>query len=71
MNSSTIRLLFSVFILITFQAHYFSVSAQNKFTISGYVKDKTNGESLVGVNVYVKETMKGASTNEYCNCCRG
>jgi hypothetical protein len=43
----------------------FSVSAQNKFTVSGYIKDKKNGESLFGVNVYAKENMKGASTNEF------
>ncbi|MBS1637507.1 MAG: TonB-dependent receptor [Bacteroidetes bacterium] len=38
--------------------------AQN-FTISGYVKDSRNGESAIGANVYVKELMKGASTNVY------
>ncbi len=41
------------------------VLAQSKYTVSGYVKDKKNGESLFGVNVYIKETMKGAATNEY------
>ncbi len=35
------------------------------FTISGYVKDKSNGESAIGANVYVKEGMTGASTNTY------
>ncbi len=35
------------------------------FTISGYVKDKSNGESAIGANVYVKEGMIGASTNTY------
>lgn len=36
-----------------------------KYTISGYVKDASTGEYLIGANVYVKETMKGARTNQY------
>jgi len=37
-------------------------AAQN-FTISGYVRDKSNGESAIGANVYVKEGMTGTATN--------
>ncbi|MEI6123504.1 MAG: TonB-dependent receptor [Bacteroidota bacterium] len=36
-----------------------------RFTISGYVKDAATGEFLIGANVYVKELMKGVSTNTY------
>lgn len=36
-----------------------------KYTISGYVKDASTGEYLIGANVYVKETMKGTQTNQY------
>ena len=36
-----------------------------KYTISGYVKDVSTGEYLMGANVYVKETMKGTQTNQY------
>lgn len=57
-------LCFSAIILFLFFTTE-KVAAQNKFTISGYVKDKKNGESLYGVNVYAKETMKGGSTNEF------
>lgn len=35
------------------------------YTISGYVKDKSNGESAVGASVYVKEGMIGVNTNVY------
>ncbi|MBP6517025.1 MAG: TonB-dependent receptor [Chitinophagales bacterium] len=44
-----------------------SVSAQKeaKFTISGYVKDGSNGESLMSSIVYVNEISKGTTTNEY------
>ena len=34
-------------------------------TISGYVKEEATGESLLGANVYVKETLKGTTTNPY------
>jgi hypothetical protein len=41
--------------------------AQNtgKFTISGYIKDASNGEALIGATVYVTETQGGGVTNEY------
>ncbi|MGF7216659.1 hypothetical protein GGR92_002826 [Spirosoma lacussanchae] len=40
-------------------------ASQDKFTISGYIKDASNGEGLIGVSVYVKETATGAVTNSY------
>ncbi|MDD3740145.1 MAG: TonB-dependent receptor, partial [Bacteroidales bacterium] len=40
-------------------------SAQKKHTISGYVKDKENGETLIGANIYQSETKSGATTNIY------
>ncbi|NVO02863.1 MAG: TonB-dependent receptor, partial [Bacteroidetes bacterium] len=52
-----------IFLLIFISS--FSVFSQQKFTISGYVKDSKTGESLIGANVYVKETMKGSTTNQY------
>ena len=36
-----------------------------KFTLSGYVKDAANGESLIGATVYIKSLNDGAVTNEY------
>jgi CarboxypepD_reg-like domain/TonB-dependent Receptor Plug Domain len=39
--------------------------AATPLTISGYVKDAANGEGLIGVSVYVKETGTGAVTNDY------
>ena len=35
------------------------------YTISGYVTDETDGEALIGVNVFDKTTLKGAVTNFY------
>ena len=39
--------------------------AQDKHTVSGYVKDAANAEGLIGVSVYSKETGTGAVTNNY------
>jgi hypothetical protein len=36
-----------------------------QFTVSGYIKDASNGEGLIGVSVYVKETGSGTVTNNY------
>ncbi|MEZ4900421.1 MAG: TonB-dependent receptor [Spirosomataceae bacterium] len=41
------------------------VFSQEKRTISGYIKDASNGESLIGVSVYVREIGTGAVTNDY------
>ncbi|HSH66438.1 MAG TPA: carboxypeptidase-like regulatory domain-containing protein, partial [Bacteroidia bacterium] len=43
------------------------LTAQEKrnFTISGYVKDASNGEFSIGASVFIKELMKGGSTNQY------
>ena len=40
-------------------------SSLEKYTISGYVKDASNGEVLVGATILVKEEIKGTSTNIY------
>ncbi len=34
-------------------------------TVSGYIKDAANGEGLIGVSIYIKETGTGAVTNSY------
>lgn len=36
-----------------------------KFTISGYVRDKSTGEDMPVASVYVKELSKGTTTNTY------
>ena len=41
------------------------VYSQEKRTISGYIKDASNGESLIGVSVYVREIGNGTVTNDY------
>lgn len=55
------RVALLLFILIS----SFNLFAQEKFTISGYVKDASNGEDLYGANVYEKTSLRGASSNFY------
>jgi hypothetical protein len=42
-----------------------TATSQEKFTISGYIKDAKNGEALIGVTVYKKNSQIGTSTNAY------
>ncbi len=42
-----------------------SVYSQEKFTLSGHIRDATNGEELIGANIYVEELGTGTSTNVY------
>jgi len=39
--------------------------AADKFTISGYIKDASNGEALIGATISINELMLGTVTNEY------
>lgn len=39
--------------------------AQEKFTLSGHIRDATTGEELIGANIFIEELSTGASTNVY------
>ncbi|MHC1704447.1 MAG: carboxypeptidase-like regulatory domain-containing protein [Tenuifilaceae bacterium] len=62
---------FKIIILIFLITFTYSVQASiddntdGRITISGYVKDATNGEILIGATVLVKEEGKGTATNIY------
>ncbi|HXB40125.1 MAG TPA: carboxypeptidase-like regulatory domain-containing protein [Bacteroidia bacterium] len=56
------RSLLSIFLFL----NAFNSIAQNKFTISGYVRDSISGEELIGSIIHVKELSgAGASANAY------
>ena len=38
---------------------------QQKFTVSGYVKDASDGEALINATIYIKSLGTGATTNVY------
>lgn len=42
-----------------------SIYAQEKYTISGYVKDGGDGEAIIGAIVYKEGTQVSTTTNEY------
>ena len=52
-------------LILIFIFAIFSINAQEKSTISGYLKDAKNGEALIGVTVYKKNSQLATSTNAY------
>ncbi len=42
-----------------------SVFSQEKVTLSGHIRDATNGEELIGANIFVEGLGTGTSTNAY------
>lgn len=56
------RKLFSTALIIWFGT---SLLAQRESTVSGYIKDGSNGESLIGVNVFLPGSKTGTATNTY------
>ncbi len=54
-------LLFVIFLFLDQK----NILAQEKITISGYVKDAKSGETLIGASVYLKDKEVGVSTNAY------
>lgn len=61
MNLRSIMLLFFLFPSCLLSLH----AQDSEHTISGYVKEKSSGELLVGVNIYLPGTQKGTTTNKY------
>lgn len=41
------------------------LSGQTRTTLSGYLKDSSNGEALIGATIYIKSLATGATTNVY------
>ena len=52
----------SIFLVFLFS---FIGYSQEKFTISGTVKDSLSGETLIGVTIAIPELKTGTTTNEY------
>lgn len=42
-----------------------TLARAKSYTMSGLVKDKANGEVLIGATVYIRSLGKGTVTNEY------
>ncbi|MFT6883377.1 MAG: hypothetical protein ACI83W_000166 [Marinoscillum sp.] len=54
-----------IYILLLLSAGALVTQAQEKFTISGYVKDASDGETLIGATVLLTELASGNVTNFY------
>ncbi|ATL49437.1 hypothetical protein COR50_20910 [Chitinophaga caeni] len=59
------RILASIGLAITLCILSPTLFAQQKFTVSGYVKDAKNGESLIGISISIAGTSTGTISNEY------
>ncbi|MCH8330402.1 MAG: TonB-dependent receptor [Bacteroidetes bacterium] len=59
------KLFIGTLILLLFLLYPNHSFAQDKFTISGYVRDGASGEELIGVNILVDELKTGTATNIY------
>jgi len=57
--------LFLILLGLTFCGYAQEKVKTDKVTVSGYLKDAENGETLIGAIVYVKELAIGATTNAY------
>ena len=53
----------NLFVLLLFIPSVFY--AQEKFTLSGFVSDKNNGENIIGVNIFCKELKQGVVSNTF------
>ncbi len=42
-----------------------NVYAQNNYTLNGYIKSASDGESLIGATIYINEIQGGVITNPY------
>ena len=42
-----------------------SLFAQNKYTVSGFVKELSSSEELIGANIVCEQLRIGATTNSY------
>lgn len=55
----------TLLLLVLFLTAGVTAFSQENFTVSGYIKDGNNGETLIGATVFVKELNVGATSNEY------
>lgn len=52
-------------LFLFFSLFVFSTYAQQRFTVSGYIRESGSQEQLIGVNVYLPNTTTGTTSNTY------
>lgn len=60
-----LKKLTTVAIIFFLLGYSFQIKGQEKVTISGYIKDNSSGEELIGASVLVQELGSGTTTNIY------
>ena len=63
-QENDLKIWISLFVLLC-MLRFSPIVAQEKVTVSGYVKDAANGEELIGVTVTIQGTQNGTMTNAY------
>jgi len=64
-NFSILKNIKSLFLLTLFSTISLSLFGQEQLTISGYINDSYDGESLIGATVFVQDQQVGTTSNEY------
>jgi hypothetical protein len=54
-----------LYLFITLNLISFAAFAQEKYTLNGYIKDSSTGETLIGANLYIRSEGKGVSANQF------
>jgi len=65
LNASYLKNINKLILLILYTWCSLSATAQEKYTISGYIQDNESGENLIGVSIYDQESYQGTSSNQY------
>lgn len=60
-----LRKVILAFVFLSFLTSAFAILPADRISLSGNIKDETNGEALIGVTVSIKELKRGAVTNNY------
>ena len=65
MPSSLFSRLFIALLILSMGTDSAFAQSASKYTISGYIRDTANGESLIAATIAVVELSKGTNTNDY------
>lgn len=65
MNTSKLKALFIVLMVMHASAYLQKAWAQQRFTVNGSVRSKKTGESIIGASVTVKDKNTGVTSNDY------
>ena len=57
-----VKKLYQLFLLFLISVNVYS---QTNYTLNGYIKSASDGESLIGATIYINEIQGGEITNPY------